>query len=198
MISEAKQKEACTLEQIRVAEQELDDIRNKIAAGVRANLKEQEIKEKENFYRLPLSVEDEEDIKKLNAIKVMLHNPMILSKLIWSTYFQKQTNELCNRVFGSSTVCGIYKITNLNTKQAYVGQSVNIQDRMKAHIKAGLGIEASSTNKLYNAMQREGVWNFTFELLEECPKDKLNEREVFWIETYQSDKVGYNLTRGGS
>ena len=45
-------------------------------------------------------------------------------------------------------------------------------------------------------MQNTGVWNFTFELLEECPRDKLNEKERFWIEMYQSNKVGMNLTKG--
>jgi len=72
---------------------------------------------------------------------------------------------LCNRILGSSTVCGIYKITNLITKEVYIGQSVNISDRFKQHIKCGLGIDASATNKLYNNMQEYGVWNFTFELL---------------------------------
>jgi len=37
---------------------------------------------------------------------------------------------------------------------------------MKQHCKCGLGIDASATNKLYNTMQKDGVWNFTFELLE--------------------------------
>lgn len=38
---------------------------------------------------------------------------------------------------------------------------------------------------------------FTFELLEECSKDKLNEREKFWIDFYQSDKIGMN-SKGGN
>jgi hypothetical protein len=45
-------------------------------------------------------------------------------------------------------------------------------------------------------MQENGVWNYTFELLEECPKDKLNEREKFWIDLYQSNKNGLNVTKG--
>ena len=61
---------------------------------------------------------------------------------------------------------GIYKITNLLTEQCYIGQSVNISDRWKQHCKCGLGIEASATNILYNSMQQNGIWNFSFELLE--------------------------------
>ena len=67
---------------------------------------------------------------------------------------------------------------------------------MKQHIKCGLGIEASATNKLYNSMQKDGVWNFSFELLEECPREKLNEAEKRWIEIYRSNDLGYNLTKG--
>lgn len=45
-------------------------------------------------------------------------------------------------------------------------------------------------------MQKDGVWNFTFELLEECPKELLNEKERFWIEMYQSNKFGLNTMKG--
>jgi hypothetical protein len=47
-------------------------------------------------------------------------------------------------------------------------------------------------------MQTYGVWNFTFEVLEECSKEELNEKEKKWIELYQSNTVGYNGTKGGS
>jgi len=102
----------------------------------------------------------------LENLKASLHNPVILSKLIWTQFFQKQTNELCDRVLGKKIVCGIYKITNLLTEQCYIGQSVDIAKRWKDHCKCGLGIDASATNKLYNSMQQDGIWNFSFELLE--------------------------------
>ena len=85
--------------------------------------------------------------------KYNLYDPTIVAKIIWSSYIIKPTSNLCNRVVGSSQVCGIYKITNINTGDIYIGQSVNITDRFKQHIKCGLGIDASSTNKLYNNMQ---------------------------------------------
>lgn len=77
----------------------------------------------------------------------------------------KPTTDLCNRVLGSASACGIYKITNKQTGDIYIGQSVNIAERWKQHVKCGLGIDASATNKLYNNMQKYGVWNFTFEIL---------------------------------
>ena len=126
----------------------------------------------------------------------MLHNPVILSKLIWTTYFQKQTTEMCNRILGTNKICGIYKITNLKTKQCYVGQSVDVAQRWKDHVKCGLGIDASTTNKLYNSMQKDGVWNFSFELLTECSREKLDTEEKRWIGIYQSSEIGYNSNRG--
>ena len=145
-----------------------------MTAGAEARLREQEKKDKINFYKLSISDADLADVEKLENLKSSFHKPVVLSKLIWTQYFQKQMTELCDRVLGKNTVCGIYKITDLLTEQCYIGQSVNISDRWKQHCKCGLGIEASATNVLYNSMQKDGVWNFSFELLEECSRELLN------------------------
>lgn len=175
---------------------EIDKLKASLSAGVEARLREQEKKDKINFYKLFISEADLADVKMLQNLKSSFHKPVVLSKLIWTQYFQKQMTELCDRVLGKKTICGIYKITNLLTEQCYIGQSVNISDRWKQHCKCGLGIEASATNVLYNSMQRDKIWNFTFELLEECPKELLNEKERFWINMYQSNMFGYNSTKG--
>ena len=175
---------------------QLDKIKASLNAGVEARLREQQKKDKLNFYKLSLTDNDLADVKMLENLKSSFHNPIVLSKLIWTQYFQKQMTELCDRVLSKKIICGIYKITNLLTEQCYIGQSVNIADRWKQHCKCGLGIDASSTNKLYNAMQKDGVWNFTFELLEECPKELLNQKEKLWIQMYQSNNFGYNTTKG--
>ena len=163
---------------------EIDKIRSSLSAGVEARLRDQEKKEKINFYKLYITETDLSDVKVLENLKPTLHKPVILSKLIWTQYFQKQMNELCDRVLGKESVCGIYKITNLLTEQAYIGQSVNVADRWKQHCKCGLGI-------------KYGVWNFSFELLEQVhQRNLLNEKEKFWIDMYQSNKFGYNSTKG--
>lgn len=178
--------------------EELLKLKNSLSAGVQAQLREQEKKDSLKFYKLNPGSAELSDIKVLNQIKLSLHDPVILNKLIWTTYFQKPTTEMCNRILGTEKKCGIYKITNIETQQCYIGQSVDISSRWKDHVKCGLGIDASATNKLYKAMQEYGVWNFTFELLEACPRERLNEKEKFWISLYQSDKYGYNSTKGGS
>ena len=176
----------------------LNKLKDSLSAGVQAQLREREMKDSLKFYKLNPGSVELSDIKILNQVKLSLHEPVILNKLIWTTYFQKPTTEMCNRILGTEKKCGIYKITNIETQQCYIGQSVDVSSRWKDHVKCGLGIDASATNKLYKAMQEYGVWNFTFELLEACPRERLNEKEKFWISLYQSDKYGYNSTKGGS
>ena len=188
-------KESATKEKQEI-QNELDKLKASLSAGVEARLREQQKKDKINFYKLSISDTDLADVKMLENLKSSFHKPVVLSKLIWTQYFQKQMTQLCDRVFGKKPISGIYKITDLITEECYIGQSVNIQERMKQHCKCGLGIEASATNKLYNTMQRDKVWNFTFELLEQCSKELLNEKEKFWIQMYQSNKFGLNTMKG--
>lgn len=42
----------------------------------------------------------------------------------------------------------------------------------------------------------DGLESFSFEVLEECNRQELNEKEHFYINLYQSDKYGYNLNNG--
>lgn len=179
-------------------ESNIKDISQKLAAAKAAQLREREIEEKEEFYKLAISEQDLADVKRLLELRFSFRNTNLMSKLVWSEYFLKITNQLCTRILKDKTVIGIYKITNLVTKQSYIGQSVDIASRWKQHIKCGLGIDASHTNMLYNSMQKYGVWNFAFELIEQCSKEQLNEREKFYISLYQTDKFGYNMTQGGS
>ena len=176
---------------------DLAQIKKSYDAAAAAKIRQQEDNTKLSFYKIQLSEKQLADIIKLSNIQSQLFDPSIVSKAIWSSYIMKPTNEMCKRVLEtSSPVCGVYKITNKKTDEIYIGQSVNIADRWKNHIKCGLGIDASSTNTLYNNMQETGVWNFTFELLEKCSREKLNEKERFWIDMYSSNKVGLNMTKG--
>lgn len=185
-------------DQLKDTNDELQKLKESLSAGVAAQLRQKEKEEQIEFYKLKLSDKDLEDVIALERIKPSLHQPVILSKLVWSQYFQKQTTEMCNRILGNKIVCGIYKITNLTTQQCYIGQSVDIATRWKSHIKCGLGIDAPATNKLYKSMQSTGVWHFSFELMEECPRDQLDQKEKFWINLYQTNLYGYNSTKGNN
>lgn len=177
---------------------ELDKIRATRAAAMEAQLKEKEIKEQLSFYCLSIKQNDLDDIKILERIKPQLHAPRILSMLIWSTYFQKPMTTLCNNIIGTEVKSGIYKITNQKNNLCYIGQAVDLSRRWKDHAKCGLGIDTPASNKLYQAMMEDGLWNFSFEILEECPREQLNEKEKYYINLYQSKDFGYNTTKGNN
>ena len=175
---------------------ELDKMKKTRVAAMEAKRKEKEIEENIQFYSLSIENKDKNDIKTLERVKEDLNNPRILSMLIWQNFFRDKMTELCNNILGTKTICGIYKITNQITKECYIGQSVDVAKRFKDHVKCGLDIDRPQGNKLYQSMLEYNLWNFSFELLEECPKEQLNEKEKFYISLYDSCNYGYNSTTG--
>ena len=89
---------------------------------------------------------------------------------------------------------GIYKITNTINNQCYIGQSKDIQARWSKHLSA---YKTSPEWKLYRAFKKYGISNFSFEIIEECKIEELNEKEIYWIAYYDSFNNGYNMTLGG-
>ena len=165
-------------------------------AAFEALLKQQEVKENKDNYRLKPSQQDLEDIGTLEHIKHSLHKPRILSMLMWQTFWQPLAKKQFPIILQDKTKIGIYKITNITTDQCYIGQSLNIYKRWCDHCKAGLGIDTPVGNKLYQSIQKTGLQNFTFELLCQCPKEELDQKEKYFIELYQSDLYGFNGTKG--
>jgi len=175
---------------------DLDKIKATRTAAIEAARREKDIESNLTFYCLDISDADKIDIAKLEALKPSLNKPRVLSMLIWQTWFQKPLKALAANVVGTSDKMGIYKITNVKTKECYIGQAVSIKDRWTEHAKCGLGIDTPAGNKLYKAIQEFGLWNFSFEVLEECPREQLNEKEKYYIDLYSSYEYGYNSTRG--
>ena len=92
---------------------------------------------------------------------------------------------------------GIYKYQNKKNGKVYIGQSINIERRYNQHLYDATKRDPFLCSGIDIAMHYEGVENFTFEIIEECPVEKLDEREKYWIEYYHSYDSGYNRTRGG-
>lgn len=175
---------------------ELNKIKNTLAAAQDAQLREQEKKEKLDFYRLLLEQKDTYEIGVISSIESQLADPRPLRMLIWTTYYSKKANDMCSRIIGTTKITGIYKITNIKNNVTYIGQSKDIRERWREHIKCGLGIDTPAGNKLYKAMREDGISSFTFELLEKCKEEQLNEKEKFYIELYNSYNFGYNSNTG--
>ena len=93
---------------------------------------------------------------------------------------------------------GIYKIQNIVTNQIYIGQSINIEERIKEHKLIPFQKNRPTYNyPLYTDMRKYGVDNFTFEIILECKKEELNHFEQYFINLYDSFYHGYNQTPGG-
>ena len=98
-------------------------------------------------------------------------------------------------------MCGIYKITNLINKKVYIGQSICIEKRWIRHKNTYSNPNSNCYNyPLYKAFRKYGIQNFSFEVLQECKKEELNDREIYWIKENKSNikEYGYNQTTGGS
>ena len=95
----------------------------------------------------------------------------------------------------STKICGIYKITS-PTGKIYIGQSIDIKRRWRYHRHLS---DSYHINILYRSFIKHGVDNHKFEILEECDRKLLNERERFYIEKYDTFQTlnGMNLTKGG-
>ena len=174
----------------------LDDYRSQREAVNLAILREKEIKEKENFYKIVIPENDQEDIEVLKTIGPRLRNREALNKLIYDVFVKRPLNELIKRVTNGKEVSGIYKITYIKTGEAYIGKSTNISTRWQNHIKTACGLEGAARTTFHNRLEQDGIWNYTFEILEEVPKDKLSEREKFYIELYGTD-TQLNMKKGG-
>lgn len=179
--------------ELKKVQDELADLTQKLNSAVEANKRAEEIKQKQDFYRLQLTAIDLDEIKRLREVEPYLREKEPLNKVIWKVYYEKPYTDLIGRVVGTGIHTGIYKITNIENQMCYVGQAVNIADRWKQHIKRGIGAEAPTRNKLYPAMLEVGVENFTFEIVEECDKSKLNEREDYWQEFFHAKDFGYSI-----
>lgn len=174
----------------------LDDYRSQREAVNLAILREKELKEKENFYKIVIPENDQEDMEVLKTIGPRLRNREALNKLIYDVFVKRPLSELIKRVTNGKEISGIYKITYIKTGEAYIGKTTNISTRWQNHIKTACGLEGAARTTFHNRLEQDGIWNYTFEILEEVPKDKLGEREKFYIELYRTD-TQLNMKKGG-
>jgi group I intron endonuclease len=89
----------------------------------------------------------------------------------------------------------IYQFVNNITQKIYVGQAVDYKQRIRNH---KFNLKQNKNTPFYNALKKYGWENFSINIIEECEENKLNEREVYWIEEKNSlYPNGYNLLEGG-
>ena len=182
---------------ISTLREELSDLKARREAYIEALKAEEKRQQDRAFYTINLTEENKEDIKILRSIEDKLHNSEALNRLIYDVFIKKPLGDLLLRIIGENTYGGIYKITNLDTQRAYIGRSTDIKKRLTEHVKGAFNISTIADQEIHRVMGREGVDKFSFEVLEKVEKEKLNEREKYWIDFYQTQSYGYNQNKGG-
>lgn len=99
---------------------------------------------------------------------------------------------------GENSIMGyIYKITNDINNKVYIGQTTNsLEERFQQHKKDALR-QRCEIRPLYRAMNKYGFDHFKIEMIEECPDQELQAKEIYWTAYYKGYEDGYNGTRGG-
>lgn len=184
------------LETLHQVKSELEEERTKRAAINEEILRQRAVEEQQDFYRIQLDEEDKEDIEILRSVTARLRHPEAINKVIWTGYYQKPLAELRKRILTNGDISGVYKITRLKSGEIYIGQSTSIDKRWQEHVKSALGVGTLASSQLHRVMKSDGAENFTFEVLEEVPKDKLRERESYYIDFYDSKTYGLNSVTG--
>lgn len=90
----------------------------------------------------------------------------------------------------------IYQIKNVITNKLYIGQTKDYYSRIRSHLyflRRGI----SDCKKLQYSFNKHGEDAFEFSIIEMCPEDELDDREIYWIEKLDTVDNGYNLCYGG-
>lgn len=93
----------------------------------------------------------------------------------------------------------IYKITNLINGKTYVGQTSRpYKIRFFEHKHDAFDKKSPNYKSyLYNSIRKYGIENFSFEIIEKCDIEILDEKEIYYINLFDTFYNGYNSTLGG-
>ena len=182
--------------QIEVLTKEINEYSAKQAAINEAILRQRALEEQQDFYRVCLGPEAANDVEILNAARRNLKKPEIIDKIIYDNYIGKPVLEMIKRVLQNTTCSGIYKITCIKTGEIYIGKSTDVKSRWQQHCKSAFNCGTIAHSLLHTKMKQYGIEQFTFELVEQVPKEQLSEREKFYINFYQTKETGLNERNG--
>ena len=104
----------------------LTDLTAKLTSAVKAAKRAEELRTKQDFYRLQLSQVDIDEIARLREVTPYLRDSGPRNRVIWKVYYEKPYTDLIGRVVGTGVHTGIYKITNIENQMCYIGQAVKI------------------------------------------------------------------------
>jgi len=88
---------------------------------------------------------------------------------------------------------GIYKIEHIESGKTYIGQSDDLERRLNAHKNWFMNPKRIINRHLYNYAKKYSIDAFTFEILQECNIDALDEREIHWYNIYKDNTFNVRL-----
>lgn len=91
----------------------------------------------------------------------------------------------------------IYEIVNIINQNRYIGQTKDFYKRIKIHTR-NLSKNKHKNDYLQNAWNKYGEGSFEFNIIEVCSIEELDEKEIYWINYFDSLNNGYNLCEGGN
>ena len=134
----------------------------------------------------------------LTSIIPKLRNHEIIYKLIWSEYLQRPFNTMIKNLFGGKIPKNvIYCIEQIDGNKKYIGKTkAEVSKRWTEHIKTSLSIGGVARSQIHDALYLH--WDeFYFSILEVVDNESnLSEREKYYINFYETDKIGYNVKVG--
>jgi len=87
----------------------------------------------------------------------------------------------------------IYCYHCISTGKKYIGQTIQEEIRKYRHL-----IDSKKLHcKFYNAVNKYGWENFIYGVIGEYDLELLDEKEIYYINEYNTYKNGYNMTLGG-
>ena len=177
-------------------DKEIQQYEDKQKAIIEQFKKDEETKQKQDFYHIKLNDVEKKDVAQLKRLALEFSKPEALKKVMYEVYYKARLEELFKRVLGENKdKGGIYKITNINNQKVYIGKTTKFMERWRVHSKRGCGLDTIK-NILYDNMYQDGLENYTWEIVEVCSKEQQTEREKYWIDFYKSNDYGYNQRVG--
>ena len=89
----------------------------------------------------------------------------------------------------------INKATSKTSGKSYIGQTINLKDRMRSHRTA------KDDYPFHAALRKYGFDDFEWTVIEDlgdnCSQELLDKREKYWIQYFNTYNNGYNSTLGG-
>lgn len=91
----------------------------------------------------------------------------------------------------------IYALANTVNDKLYIGQTTrSVHERLMQHLKP-CTLKERANYKIYQAIKEIGTENFyAYAIEENIPKDLLDEKEIYYIDKFDTYNNGYNSTYG--